>query len=68
VRDHEDFSRFGNLAEVNAEAEIRVDLPLIYQVSANSRQIERELATGGHDGGRFAHMMARRVAGPVIRS
>jgi hypothetical protein len=35
---------------VNAEAEIRVDLALIYQGSANSRPTELELAADGRDG------------------
>jgi hypothetical protein len=49
VRDHVDISNLGNFAEVNAEAEFRIDLALIYQDSADSRPIEWELAADGRD-------------------
>jgi hypothetical protein len=47
VRDQREIRHSGNSAEVNAEADIRMDLALIYQDSADSRPVERELAADG---------------------
>jgi hypothetical protein len=47
MRDDGDISHFGNFADVNAEAEILIDLAFIYQGSADSRPVERDLAADG---------------------
>jgi hypothetical protein len=61
--DHWDIRHFGNIAEVNAKAEIRIGLALIYRDSADSRPIEWELAADGRHGCHRAGMPASGVEG-----
>jgi hypothetical protein len=59
VRDHGHIRHFGSIAEVNAEAEIRVEPAFVYQDSAAPRPIEWELAADGRPRSHRSRIPAR---------